>query len=305
MDKTRIVIICGPTAAGKSAIAAELASRFNAEIVSADSMQVYRQMDIGTAKPDASLRLVAVHHLIDIIDPDQEYSAALYMKDAVAAIEDIRSRGRNVIVAGGTGLYIKALTKGLFDAPPSDKAVRQRLQDEAIEKGLGPMYERLKEADPASAATIHPNNRAAVIRALEIYATTGIAASKLRKEHGFQEERFNALKIGITRERAELYRAIDDRVDAMMRDGLLQETERLISMGYLCTLKSMRALGYKEICSFINGGCTIEEAVELIKKETRRYAKRQMTWFRADAGINWFSPGDKSDIIRAVERHLC
>lgn len=305
MDKTRIVIICGPTAAGKSAIAAELASRLDAEIVSADSMQVYRQMDIGTAKPDASLRSIAVHHLINIIDPDQEYSAALYMKDGVAAIEDIRSRGRNVIVAGGTGLYIKALTKGLFDAPPSDKAVRQRLQDEAEKTGLAGLYERLKEADPASAATIHPNNRARIIRALEIYATTGIAASKLRGEHGFSEERFNALKIGVMMERCDLNKAIDDRVDAMMRDGLLQETERLISMGYMCTLKSMRSLGYKEICSFINGECTLEEAVELIKKDTRRYAKRQMTWFRADAEINWFYPGDKSDIIRAVERHLC
>ncbi|MEK6759565.1 MAG: tRNA (adenosine(37)-N6)-dimethylallyltransferase MiaA [Deltaproteobacteria bacterium] len=305
MDKTRIVIICGPTAAGKSAIAAELASKFNAEIVSADSMQVYRQMDIGTAKPDASLRSVAVHHLIDIIDPDQDYSAALYMKDAIAAIEDIRSKGRNVIVAGGTGLYIKALTKGLFDAPPSDKAVRQRLQDEAEKTGLAGLYERLKEADPESAAAIHPNNRARIIRALEIYATTGIAASKLRKEHGFAQVRFKSLKIGITRERDELYRAIDERVDAMMKDGLLQETERLISMGYPCTLKSMRALGYKEICSFINGEYSLEEAVELIKKETRRYAKRQMTWFRADAEINWFYPGDKSDIIRAVENHLC
>lgn len=305
MDKTRIVIICGPTAVGKSSLAAELASRFNAEVVSADSMQVYRHMDIGTAKPDAALRSAAAHHMIDIIDPDQEYSAALYMKDASKAIEDIRSRGRNVIVAGGTGLYIKALTKGLFDAPPSDKAVRQILQDEAIEKGLGPLYERLKQADPASAATIHPNNRARIIRALEIYATTGMAASILRKEHGFSEERFDSLKIGLEVERSELCRAIDDRVDKMMRDGLLQETERLISMGYPCTLKSMRALGYKEICSFINNEYSLEEAVALIKRETRGYAKRQMTWFRADSRINWFNPGHKSDIIRVVENHLC
>lgn len=305
MDKTRIVIICGPTAAGKSALAAELASRFNAEIVSADSMQVYRHMDIGTAKPDERLRAMAPHHLIDVIDPDQDYSAALYMQDASKAIEDIRARGRNVIVAGGTGLYIKALTKGLFEAPASDKAVRQRLQDEAEEKGLGPLYERLKNVDPESAASIHPNNRARVIRALEIYETAGMAASALRKKHGFADERFEALKIGVARERTELGSAIDERVDEMIKGGLIQETERLISMGYPSTLKSMRALGYKEICSFINGEYSLEEAVGLIKRETRRYAKRQMTWFRADAQINWFYPGHKSDIIRLVENHLC
>ncbi len=305
MDKTRIVIVCGPTAVGKSSLAAELASRFNAEVVSADSMQVYRHMDIGTAKPDAALRSAAVHHLIDIIDPDQEYSAALYMNDASKAIEDIRSRGRNVIVAGGTGLYIKALTKGLFAAPPSDREVRQSLQDEAIEKGLGPLYERLRQADPASAATIHPNNRAAIIRALEIYVTTGMTASRLRQEHGFSEERFDSLKIGLTMERTELCRAIDDRVDEMMKGGLIQEVEGLISMGYPCTLRPMKSLGYKETCSFINNEYPLEEAVRLIKRETRSYAKRQMTWFRADSRINWFYPGHKSDIIRAVENHLC
>lgn len=301
---TKVVIIAGPTASGKSSLAIELARAFNAELVSADSMQVYRHMDIGTAKPSLAERALVPHHLIDVADPDEEYTAARFRKDALGAISDIRSKGKNVFIAGGTGLYIKALTKGLFEGPSSDDALRERLRNEAAEKGPLHLHERLKEVDPESAGEIHPNNVVRVIRALEVYELTGRPVSSLRREHGFSDTQFDYLKIGLMKPRTDLYKGIDERVDEMMRLGLLEEVRRLIGMGYSCSLKPMRGLGYKEMCGFLNGQHVLSEAVELLKRNTRRYAKRQLTWFRKDPEIRWFSPEQKKDIIECVREYL-
>lgn len=304
MGKTKIVVICGPTASGKSALALELAPAFNAEIISADSMQVYKGMDIGTAKPSPEDRERVRHHLIDVVSPDEDYTAARFRSDAAEKIDEIRSRGKNVFVTGGTGLYIKALTKGMFEGPAGDANVRGELLREAAEHGPEAIYAKLKEVDPAGAAAIHPNNLRRTVRALEVYCLSKTPISEFHRAHGFSEEPYSALKIGLVKERPELYAGIEKRVDAMMAGGLLEETKRLMARGYPPSLKPMSALGYKEMCSFIGGACSFDEAVRLLKRNTRRYAKRQMTWFRKDPEIRWFSPADKDAIINLIKGHL-
>ncbi len=304
MDKTRIIVIQGPTAAGKSALAMELAGTFGGEIISADSMQVYRHMDIGTAKPSPEDRKRVRHHLIDIVAPDEDYTAARYRVDAAAAIEEINHRNKIPIVAGGTGLYIKALTEGLFEGPGADAGIRDVLLAEAREAGAGSLHQRLNAVDPDSAARIHPNNVARVIRALEVYLVSKRPISELQKAHGFAESPYDALKICLTMERDELYSAIGSRVDAMIEAGLVAEARGLVEAGYGLDLKAMRGLGYKEMGLFISGAYGLAEAVELLKKNTRHYAKRQLTWFKKDVGAKWFYPGAKSDIMTLVKGYL-
>jgi len=307
MDKTKLIVIEGPTAAGKSAVAMELSELFGGEIISADSMQVYRYMDIGTAKPSPEDRKKVRHHLIDIIAPDIAYTAARYRIDAAAAIVDISGRNKIPIVAGGTGLYIKALTEGLFEGPPiseGNAGIRDELFAEARELGAGCLHQRLNAVDPEAAARIHPNNVARVIRALEVYLVYKRTISELQKEHGFMETPYDALKICLTMERAELYSAIDSRVDAMIKAGFQEEVRGLLERGYGFDLKSMRGLGYKEMGQFLRGERGFAEAVELLKMNTRHYAKRQLTWFKKDVGAKWFYPGMKSDIMTLVKGHL-
>ncbi len=300
----KIVIIQGPTATGKSALAIGLAREFNGEVISADSMQVYRRMDIGTAKPSMKERQAVPHHLIDIVSPDEDYTAADFRNDAVSKIKEVRSRGKNIFIAGGTGLYIKALTKGLFPGPKGDKMLRDTLRKEAQEKGGLYIHERLKEVDPEAASRIHPNNIIRVIRAIEVYEAAKRPISELQKEHGFSEARFDALKIGLIKERALLYADIENRVERMINEGLLEETRRLLEAGYSMDLKPMCGLGYKEMIGFLHGKYAFNEAVEELKKNTRHYAKRQITWFKKDAEIRWFSPQQKEDIIGLVRGFL-
>ena len=305
MDKIKIIVIVGPTASGKSALAMELSERFDGEIVSADSMQVYRYMDIGTAKPVKEQREKIPHHLIDIADPDEEFTAARYSDEASKAIREIHERGKNVFVAGGTGLYIKALTKGLFKGPGSDV----RLRNEFAILGSGSegtryLYEKLKEVDPEAASRIHPNNAARIIRSLEVYYLTNKPISVFQKEHNFSEEPYEAIKVGLSADRKSLYKSIEDRVDNMMKVGLVEEARRLLDMGYSPDLKTMRGLGYKEILGYIQNKYGLEEAVREIKKNTRRYAKRQMTWFRKEADIRWFSSEEKGKMIALIEGFL-
>lgn len=304
MEKPRVTFILGPTASGKTGLAVELASLFNGEIISADSMQVYRYMDIGTAKPSKEELSRAAHHFIDIVGPEEEYTAARFRAEALEKVREIRFRGRNVFVAGGTGLYVKVLTKGIFEGPGADRSVREALREEAGVSGNPALYERLKEVDPASAEKIHPNNTGRLIRALEVWELAKRPISDFHKEHAFSEEPFDALKIGLEVDRAALYDRIERRVDEMMERGLLEETQRLLSMGYGSGLKPMSGLGYKEMIGFLSGEHPLETAVALIKRNTRRYAKRQLTWFRKDPEIRWFSPGQKSDIINLVKGHL-
>ena len=274
-----------------------LAHVLDAEIVNADSMQIYRGLDIGTAKPSKDQQAEIRHHIIDVADPDQLFSAADFSAAADAAIQDIISRGRRVIVAGGTGLYIRALLKGLVDSPSGAGALRQALQDEASRIGNEAMLEKLRQVDPELAAGLHPNNLVRIIRALEVCQLTGIPLSRYQKEHAFATRRYDTLQIGISVDRGLLYRRIDERVEQMLAAGLLMEVSALLAAGFGRDLKSMRSIGYKEAAAHLYGDYSVEEASRLIKRDTRHYAKRQLTWFKADPDILWFEYPEKFDTI--------
>ncbi len=302
--RIKAVVIAGPTASGKTALAIELARIFDGEIISADSMQVYKYMDIGAGKPSKEQRAVVPHHLIDIVEPEEDYTAADFMRDADRAIKDIHDRGKRIFVAGGTGLYIRALLHGIIDGPAGDSALREAFIGEAAERGAGYLHERLKSLDPEAAASIHPNNLRRVLRALEVTLLSKRLSSELKKEHGFSEARYDALLIGLHKDRQTLYADIDKRVDGMLATGLVHETSMLIDAGYSTNLKPMNGLGYKEAAGFLRGEYPLAEAVRLIKRNTRRYGKRQITWFKKEPGIIWHSPTDRDTIKRAVERHF-
>ena len=301
--KPRVLVICGPTASGKSALAMELARRLDGEIISADSMQVYRGMDIGTAKPAPEQRVEIPHHLLDVAGPDQPFSAADFAGAADAAIRDIGSRGKRAIVAGGTGLYIRALLKGLVDSPGGTGEFRQALHEEAGRLGNEALLERLRQVDPELAARLHPNNLPRIIRALEVHHLTGIPLSRYQQEHGFSGRRYPSLQIGVRAGRPLLYSRIDERVDQMLEHGLLQEVQRLLNAGYGPGAKAMRSIGYKEMTAHLAGECSREEAIRLIKRNTRHYAKRQLTWFNADKDILWLEyPAEFDTILKhAIE----
>jgi tRNA dimethylallyltransferase len=303
LQQQKIFIICGPTASGKSALALELAHILDAEIINADSMQIYRRLDIGTAKPSPGQQSEIRHHLIDIIEPDQPFSAADYAVAADAAIRDIVSRGKRVIVVGGTGLYIRALIHGLVDSPGGAGELRQTLRVEAAETGNEAMLEQLRRVDPELAASLHPNNLVRVIRALEVYRLTGVPLSRYQQEHAFAGRRYDALQVGISVDRALLYQRIEERVEQMLAAGLMAEVYGLVAAGFDCNLKAMRSIGYKEAAACLSGELSAEEACRLIKRNTRHYAKRQLTWFKADPNILWFEyPDNSGTIIRhAIE----
>ena len=295
--KPSILVICGPTASGKSDLALELARRLDGEIVNADSMQLYRGMDIGTAKPSPRQRAEIPHHLLDVADPDQPFSAADFAAAADSAICDISSRGKRPIVTGGTGLYIRALLKGLVDSPGGADEFREALHEEAGRLGNEALLERLRQVDPDLAENLHPNNLLRIIRALEVQHLTGIPLSRYQKEHGFSGQRYRSLQIGIPVERQQLYDRIDDRVEQMLERGLLPEVQGLLNAGYSPESKAMRAIGYKEMTAHLAGECSLDEAVRLIKRNTRHYAKRQLTWFNADKDILWLEYPAKFDTI--------
>jgi len=284
----KILIICGPTASGKSDLALRLAHALDAEIVNADSMQIYRGLDIGTAKPSPEQQAAIRHHLIDVATPDQPFSAADFSDAADAAIRNIISRGKRVIVAGGTGLYIRALVKGLVDSPSGAGELRQALQEEAGRVGNVAMLEKLQQIDPALAAGLHPNNLVRIIRALEVHQLTGIPLSRYQKEHAFAARRYDTLQFGISVDRGLLYERIEERVERMLAAGLLEEVSGLLARGFGNDLKSMRSIGYKEAVAQLCGKLSAGEAARLIKRDTRHYAKRQLTWFKADPDILWF-----------------
>lgn len=303
--KPKIIIILGPTAVGKSDVAMALAVRIDAEIVNADSQQVYRHMNIGTGKPSAADRARVPHHLIDIVDPDEEFNVAIFRRLALERIGAIGERGKNVVVCGGSGLYLKALTRGLFVGPEQEPEIRRELAREIEAEGLNALYLRLTEIDPAAHSRIHPNDRQRIIRALEVYQLTGKPMSEWQLEHGFQEQPFDALLIGLNRNRAELYDHINRRCDRMIEAGLLGEVRGLIAQGYGLELKPLQSVGYRQMGLVLQGALELEAAVEAMKRETRHLAKRQLTWFRRDATIRWFHPeGQQGDIHRAVESFL-
>ena len=302
VDRPKIVVIVGPTASDKSAVGMELAGHIKAEIINADSMQVYRYMDIGTAKPSVEERKSVRHHLIDILYPDEEFSAALFREEARQAIGALEERGKRAMVVGGTGLYIKALTSGLIRGGEVDPVIRERLQSEARAGGREQLYQRLQEVDPPTAEQLHPHDTYRIIRALEVYERTGRPISVLRKKHLFQEGPYQTLKIGLGVDREELYKRIDRRVDGMIQQGLVEEVRQLLEMGYAPSLKAMQSLGYKQIINLLQGEYDHAEAVRLIKRDTRRYARRQITWFKADPEIRWFAvPQGRNAIIEMIK----
>jgi tRNA dimethylallyltransferase len=302
--KPKIIIICGPTALGKTSLAIYVAGTFNGEIVGADSMQIYRYMDIGTAKPTADEQSRVAHHMIDFIDPDEHFDARRFVEMADEKIMKLYIRGVIPFVVGGTGLYIKALVNGLFKAGPPDIHVRERLQEQARIYGADSLHQRLRRYDPDTAERIHPNDSYRIIRALEVYELTGKPITAFQREHGFKDNRFRALKIGLNIDREVLYDRINHRVDAMMDSGFLDEVKRLLEMGYSENLKSMQSIGYRHLVDFIKGRCSWDETLQTLKRDTRRYAKRQLTWFKADPEIVWKEPGQLREIRQLIKKFL-
>ncbi len=298
-SKPKLVIICGPTGSGKTAVAIAMATAFKGEIINADSMQVYRFMNIGTAKPSPTEQARIRHHLIDIIDPDDSFNAALFAKIASEKVVDIHEQGIVPFVVGGTGLYIKALVHGLFDAKATDPEIRNRLKKQALEQGTIALYERLQRYDRTAARRIHPNDIFRIIRALEVYEITGKAISDYHKEHRFKEQPFEFLKLGLDVNRETLYQRINRRVEEMIMAGLVNEVKSLLKMGYTPELKSMQSIGYRHIIAFLEGRLSWEQTLKIFKRDTRRYAKRQLTWFKHDSEIHWLEP-DRIDDLQVL-----
>jgi tRNA dimethylallyltransferase len=284
-----LLVIAGPTASGKTALALELAERRGGEIVSADSQQLYRYFDIGTAKPgEEELRRVP-HHLVSVVEPSEQLNAGRYRELAEAAIADIRARGRLPIVAGGTGLYLKVLLHGVMPGPGASPEIRARIKREAAEQGREALHRRLAEVDPESAARILPRDLVRVERALEIYELTGAAASATRRAHGFQEQRHRFRMYVLDPPRESLYSAIDARVQRMFERGLLEEVRSLVARGFR-DAPPMRSLGYAQALAAVEGRLSVEAAIETAARQTRRYAKRQITWFRKETGAEFIRP---------------
>ncbi|MCX5847713.1 MAG: tRNA (adenosine(37)-N6)-dimethylallyltransferase MiaA [Deltaproteobacteria bacterium] len=298
--RARLIIIVGPTAIGKTEVAISLAREWNGEIISADSMQVYRLMDIGTAKPSVEERTLVKHHLIDLVNPDAQFNAAMFIETAQKIIRELHSRRKPIFVVGGTGLYIKALLGGLFKGPDADEGLRKVYRHELKQFGKEYLYDKLKEKDKRAAATIDKNDVVRIIRALEVLELSGESIVEKQKAHKFSDNLYDCTRIGLTMDRSSLYKKIDQRTEKMIRDGLVDEVQGLLSMGYRESLKPMQSLGYKHIIKYIKGSYTLEDAVRIIKRDTRHYAKRQMTWFGADKQIAWFSPAD----IDAMRGHI-
>lgn len=303
--RPRVVVVLGPTGVGKSRLVIELAEAFAGEIVSADSMQVYRYMDIGTAKPTAEDQKRVRHHLIDLVTPDQSFHAGLYRSLGRKTIDELYRSGKPIWVAGGTGLYIKALTQGLFASPRIDPGVREKIREEAKEKGEAFVYQRLKRVDPKTAYQLHPRDLFRTIRALEVFDSTGVPISFFREQHRFGEKPYLTLKIGLDMDRKALYQRIEERVDRMIRRGLLEEVKTLIEMGYGSELKSMQSLGYKQMVQFLSKKIGWSEAIYQMKRNTRQYAKRQWTWFKADPEIHWHDVSiDRERMFQEIQSFL-
>lgn len=288
-----LVILTGPTAAGKSALSILLAKAINGEIISADSMQVYRHMDIGSAKISLKEMSGVPHHLIDVLEPTEEFNVVRFQSMAQEAMNRIYSNGRIPILVGGTGFYIQSVLYDIdFDETAEDELFRQKLENIAREQGREALYDRLRKIDPKSCEIIHANNVKRVIRAIEFYEKTGKPISEHNKEQHEKSSPYNFVYFVLTDERSILYEKIDRRVDDMIKKGLVEEVTRLRKMGCSADMVSMQGLGYKEILEYLDGLCTLEEAIYRIKRDTRHFAKRQLTWFRREKDVIWISRQD-------------
>lgn len=284
-----LVVLLGPTAVGKSRVATQVAKHFDTEVLAADSRQVYRGMDIGTDKPTVAERQGVPHRLIDLVAPHEAFNAGWYRRVALEEIDRLYDANRLPFVVGGTGLYIRTLVRGLCLAPEADPLVRADLKKLRNARGRGGLYAELLRADPETAAKLHPNDESKVMRALEVYRLSGRPISMLQEEHRFQERPFSALLIGLQRSRDALYRRIDERIDWQLSHGMVEETRSLLEQGYGRELASMKGLGYRQVGAFLANEYEYDEMVRRFKRDTRRFAKRQMTWFRKEPEIVWLS----------------
>ncbi|WP_417915038.1 tRNA (adenosine(37)-N6)-dimethylallyltransferase MiaA [Candidatus Electronema sp. JM] len=303
-----VIVLVGPTAVGKTELSFRLAERFSCEIISMDSMQVYRGMDIGTAKPSREEQARIPHHLIDIIAPDEQYDAARFVRDAFAALEKIAARSKTALLTGGTGLYLKALFEGLFDALPADKAVRERLQARLAEEGRAALHTELCRVDPVAGARIHPNDTQRLLRGLEIFHASGRTWTELIAEQqraGQGRAVFSRVyQAGLRCGKEELRERIARRSLAMLDGGLIEEVERLRQAGYGPELPSMQAIGYRHVNRFLDGEWSRTELTEQLILDTRRYAKRQMTWFSANKDLHWFEREDYAALAEELSERF-
>jgi len=298
------LILLGPTGVGKSTTAVKIAKAFDGEVISCDSMQVYRGCDVGTDKIPADKREGIAHYLLDIVDPSVQFTAADFVKHALSAVQTIQRKKKLPIITGGTGLYLKALIDGLFPEGKKDPHVRDKLEEEAKTKGLENLQKRLERIDPVYAQKIGKNDRIRIIRALEVYHSTKKPISNHFPNTKSHIKDFHILRIGLKLERKEIYRKIEQRVDRMFAQGIVEEVEALLKSGVEETSPPFRALGYKHVLSHLKRELSLEETIDLTKKDTRHYAKRQMTWFRKMERILWFSPHDFSSIASTIKGFL-
>jgi tRNA dimethylallyltransferase len=304
----RVCILAGPTAVGKTDISLALARNLCGEIISADSAQVYKYMDIGTAKLKEAEMQGVRHHMIDVVTPDMDFSVANFRDRAAEYIWDINARGFLPIIAGGTGLYINSLLDNLdFTNSISDEPFRKEMQELAVVKGTAYIHSMLESVDPPSYQKLHPNDLRRAIRALEVYKHTGKPISYFQEESKKQPPKYDYAYIMLSMDRGKLYERIEQRVDLMLQQGLVEEVEGLLQMGYDSSLNSMQALGYKEIASYLNGSISLEEAVRILKRDTRHYAKRQLTWFRRDPRLFWIETDSfykKEQLLENIIRYI-
>lgn len=299
-----VIAVVGPTASGKTALGLDLALRLDSEVISADSMQVYRGMEIGTAAPTPQQLALVKHHFIGILDPGEAFSAGMFERMARQVVKSLNIQGKIAVVAGGAGLYVRALLEGLFPGPEKNDAIRSRLHLEAEAEGVPRLYARLKACDRDYADLINENDLRRIVRALEVYELTGQPLSKLHAEHQEAAMPLDAVQVAFDWPREELYARIDARVDHMLEQGFAEEVRALLDRGYEKHLYRLRSLGYREFADYFTGRKTYEEAVRAMKQNTRRFAKRQLTWFRADPGIHWMKPESGRTIANYAEEAL-
>lgn len=299
-----LVLILGPTGAGKTQLALHLAAQTGAEIISADSMQVYCHMDIGTAKPSREERERVPHHLIDVVNPDEPFSVSSYLERAEDILATSVRREKIFIVVGGTGLYVKALLGGLFQGPGADPELRAFYHEQLQRYGRLQLHETLRAKDPLAAEQIDFHNPSRVIRALEVWDQCGKSIVEMQRDHNFQSRGYRYHKIGLKIEREKLYERIEKRMNAMMSCGFLEEVEILLASGYHEDLKSMQSLGYRHLVNYLAGRCSLDEALDTMCRDTKKYAKRQETWFKKDHEISWHDAGDLPAVLKDLDQFL-
>lgn len=299
-----LVVLVGPTAVGKSEIGLRLARALDTDLLTADSRQVYRGMDIATDKPAPEHREGVPHRLIDLVDPDESFNAGRYRHWALQEIERLYGERRLPLIVGGTGLYVRTLIHGLCDAPRADQAYRASLLQQAHAQGRYFLHSELMRVDPELAARLHPHDEVKIVRALEVHHLSGRRLSEVQRQHQFAEQPFSVLMIGLNRDRAHLYRRIDDRVESMFARGVVQETEQLLVKGYGRDLGAMKGLGYRQVAGYLAGEYGRTEALRLLKRDTRHFAKRQLTWFRKEPGLRWWSLTEQDSAEDVAERLL-